>query len=77
MRFRKAAVTPSLVLNGLIIAGKEANKTRFQYCKNPNVVLYVRTIQGHAGGEMIALELMGHVVPVRWKEFLYHRGCLT
>ena len=32
-------------------------------------------IRGHTGGEVIAPELMGHVgIPLKWKEFLYHRG---
>ena len=40
------------------------------------VFLYVRALRGHTGGEMIALELMGHVAnPYIRKEFLFHRGC--
>ena len=56
---------------------KGSNKTRFQCCKDSqDVLLYIRAIQGHTGGNVIALELMGHVaVPSRWKEFLFHRGC--
>ena len=43
---------------------KGCNKIRF------------RAIQGHTGGDVIAPELMGHVaIPLRWKEFLFHRGC--
>ena len=54
-----------------------SNKTRFQYCQNSrNILLYIRAIQGHTGGNLIAPELMGHVaIPYKWKEFLFHRGC--
>ena len=50
---------------------------RFWYCMNfKNSLLYIRAIQGHTGGNLIALELMGHVaVPSKWKEFLCYRGC--
>ena len=53
-----------------------ANKTLLQYCKNScDVLLYIRAIPGHTGGDVIASELMGHVaVPLRWEEFLHHRG---
>ena len=35
---------------------------RFQFC------VYIRAIQGHTGGNLIALELMGHVaIPYKWK----------
>ena len=49
---------------------------RFQYCMNSSdFLLYIRAIQGHIGGNLIAPELMGHVaIPHKWKEFLYHRG---
>ena len=41
---------------------KGSNKTRFRYCKNSrDVLLYIRAIQGHTGGNVIAPELMGHV----------------
>ena len=55
---------------------KRSNQTRFHCCKNSNnVLLYVRASQGHSGVELIAFELMNHVViPLRWKEFLYQRG---
>ena len=46
----------SLTLNGWVISTEEAKK-RFQYCANCDD--NVRAIQGHSGGEMIALELMG------------------
>ena len=54
-----------------------SNKTRFQYCKNSeNVLLYIRAIQGHTGGNLTAPELMGHVaIPHKLKEFRFHRGC--
>ena len=56
---------------------KGSNNTRFQYCKNSrDVLLYIRALQGHTGGNVMAPELMGHVaVPCKWKEFLIHRGC--
>ena len=41
---------------------KGSNKTRFRYCKNSrDVLVYIRAIQGHTGGNVIAPELMGHV----------------
>ena len=56
---------------------KRSNKTRLQHCKNSrHVLLYIRAIQGHNGGNLIVPELMGHVaIPNTWKEFLLHRGC--
>ena len=40
---------------------KGSNITRFQYCKKSrDVLLYIRAIQRHTGN-VIALELMGHV----------------
>ena len=42
-----------------------------------DVLLHIRAIPGHTGGNVIAPELMGHVaVPSRWKDFLLHRGLL-
>ena len=59
-RFRKKAHTLSLIIYGLITPGKEALKTRCQYCKNSNnVFFYIRAIQGYIGGEVIAPEVMG------------------
>ena len=54
-----------------------SNKTRFQYCMNSrDFLLYIRAIQGHTGGNLIASELMGQVpTPYKGKEFLFHRGC--
>ena len=55
-----------------------SSKMRFKYCQNspPNCFLYIRAIQGHTGGNLKALELMGHVaIPYKWKEFLFHSGC--
>ena len=41
---------------------KVSNKSWFQYCKNSqDVKWYIRAIQGHTGGNVIAPELMGHV----------------
>ena len=35
-------------------------------------LLFFRAIQGRNGGEVIASELVGHVVfPVNWKEFIF------
>ena len=47
---------------------KGSNKIRFQYGKNSHdVLLYIRAMQGHTGGEVISPELMGHdTVPFRW-----------
>ena len=43
--------------------------------KNENSLLYIRAIQGHTGGKLIELELLGHVAfPYNWKEFMFHRG---
>ena len=54
-----------------------SNKMRFQYCMNfKNSLLYILAIQGHSGGNLTAPELMGHfAIPLKWKEFLFHRGC--
>ena len=54
-----------------------SNKTVFQHCKNSNnSLLYIRAIQTHTGGNLIAPELMGHVaISYKWKDFLFHRGC--
>ena len=54
-----------------------SNKTRFEYCENSKKsLMYIRAIQGHTGGNMIAPELMGHVaIPCNWKEFVLHGGC--
>ena len=48
---------------------KGSSETRFQYCKNShNDMLDILAIQGHTGGDVIALELMGHVaVPCKRK----------
>ena len=44
-------------------------KKRFQCCK-------IRAIQGHTGGKLTALELLGHVaLPYNRKEFILHKGC--
>ena len=49
----------------------------FQYRMNSqNSLLCIRAIQGHTGGKLIALELMGHIaIPYKWKVSLFHRGC--
>ena len=54
---------------------KESDQTMFQYRMSyRGVLLYIRAIQGHSGGNVIALELVGHVaIPYNWKEFLFHR----
>ena len=51
--------------------------TRFEYCEYSNSsLMYIRAIQGHTGGNKIALELMGHVaIPYIRKELVFHRGC--
>ena len=54
-----------------------SSKTRFQYCNNScNDLLCIRTKQGHTGGDVIALELMGNVATLfKRKEFIFNRGC--
>ena len=49
----------------------------FEYCESSkNSLVYIRPIQGHSGGNMIAPELMGHVaIPHNGKELVFHRGC--
>ena len=43
--------------------------------KFKNSLLYIRAIQGHTGGRLIAPELLGHVaIPYNWKEFTFHKG---
>ena len=61
-------------------AFQKAGRAHFlglQYSKNSReVLLYIRAIQGHTGGNMTASELMGQIGhPHKWKEFLFHRGC--
>ena len=41
-----------------------------------NFLLFYRAIQGHAGGNLIAPELMRHVaIPYKNERVLFHRGC--
>ena len=51
-----------------------SNKPRFPYYVNSDSNhLYVRAIQGHSGGDLIAPELLNYVaVPLGGKECLYH-----
>ena len=51
-----------------------SNKPRFPYCVNSNNNhLYVRAIQGHSGGDLIAPELLNYVAfPLGWKQCLCH-----
>ena len=38
--------------------------------------MYIRAIQEHTVGDMMAPELIGHVaIPHNWIEFVFHRGC--
>ena len=56
---------------GFITFMKEAVKLGSSIARIPSVLLYVRAIQEHTGGEMIATELMGHVaIPYKWTEFM-------
>ena len=59
---------PELILHKFSVEG---------YCiDSKKSLLSIRTIQGHAGGNLIAPEFMGHVaIPYKWKEFLFHPGC--
>ena len=57
IRFGKKKEIPFLISIGSIIFGKGRNKTRLQYCKNSyDDLLYIRAIQGHTGGDVIALD---------------------
>ena len=51
-----------------------SSETRFQYCKKfCDDLLFIRAIQGHTGGKMMAPELMGHVAfHVNCQEFIFH-----
>ena len=53
-----------------------SRRKRNRHCKSSrNVLLCIRAIQGHTGGNVIAPELMGHVaIPYNLKELLFHRG---
>ena len=76
VRSWKMEKIPSLDFDWIIHIWKGSSKSRFQYCKNScDDLLYVRAIQGHTEGEVIACELMDHVaIPIEWKEFLFQRG---
>ena len=78
MRSGRMEEIPSLIRIGSITSGTEAVKHDFNIARTHscNEFLYTRAFQGHAGGDMITLELMGHVaIPFKWKEFLLHKGC--
>ena len=50
---------------------KEATKRGSSTARIPE--MSIRAVQGHTGGNLIALELMGHVAtPYTWKECLFH-----
>ena len=50
--------------------GTEGTRHDFNIARTPTTFyLYIRAIQGHSGGKLIAL------VSSRWKGFFYHRGC--
>ena len=54
------------------------NKKRFQYCTDPSgqEILYLRTLQGHAGRNSIDPELQDNVlIPNDFFEYIYHIGC--
>ena len=75
--FQKAGGQKLSDSDWLQYAHEGSNKTRFQHRENfKNVLLYIRAIQGHSGGNLMAPQLMGHIdVPYKWKECLFHRGC--
>ena len=77
MRSLKYGGDPFTDRDGINHIWKGSNKTRFQYCQSScNTLLKIRAIQGHAGGDLIEPELMGHVaLSLSWKQFLLHRGC--
>ena len=65
---------PSLMLIGSITSGTEAVKHDFNSARTHSCedFLYIRAFQGHTGGDMITLELMGHVaIPFNWKDFYF------
>ena len=67
-RFRRLEGKNSRALIGFSTFPKEATQTWFHYCKNArDVLLYIRAFQGHTGGNVVSLELMGHVaIPYNW-----------
>ena len=67
----------SMTVFGSIAPGKEAANPDSSFVRNlANIFLYIRAIQRHSGGEMIELEMMGHVlIHFNWKQYLFHRGC--
>ena len=49
----------SLTEIGSITSGKEAARTRFHYCQNSHeILLYIRAMQAHSGGEAIEPEMI-------------------
>ena len=65
---------PSLIMIGFIISGRVEAKHDFSTVRC-GTLLFLRALQGHTGGYLIAPELMGHApVPFKWKQFLFHRG---
>ena len=56
--------------------GSKQNTISILQNNSCGTLLHTRAVQGHTGGDVIALELMGYVaIPLRWKEFLFRRGC--
>ena len=57
IRFGQKKEISFLIPIGSIIFGKGRNITRLQYCKNSyDDLLYIRAIQGHTGGDVIACD---------------------
>ena len=71
-RFQEQGEYTFLILNGLIKIWKASNQTRFQYCKNSNVLLYSRDSTAHWRWNDCAWA--GSCRYSTRKEFLYHRG---
>ena len=74
---RRPKATNSRTQIGVNTFMKEATERGTSIARIPkNVLFFIRATHGHTGGDLIALDFMGHVaIPYRWKKFLFHRGC--
>ena len=59
------------------LAGGGGNKKRYQYCTDSSgVILCLRALQGHSGGNLIDPTLQDNVViPSNFFQYIYHVGC--
>ena len=68
----------SLMNYGRVQWQKGGNKKRFQYCTDPSgqEILYLRTLQGHSGRNLIDPSLQDNVlIPNDFFKYIYHVGC--